>query len=64
MCSAAADLPFKLGLAVRHSSDWTGPVGVVVGVLFTPSDQVLVRWPDGRATFEAPQDIVEVRRVA
>lgn len=64
MNSAATDLPFKLGGAVRHSSDRTGPVGVVVGVLFTPSDLVLVRWPDGRATFEALEDVVEVRRVA
>jgi hypothetical protein len=46
-----------LGRRVYHRTDHTKPAGVVIGLLFRPREVMLVRWLDGSATFEAPDDI-------
>jgi hypothetical protein len=56
--AGAGRLPtVDLGHSVRHRTARSKAAGVVVGVLFRPRELVLVRWPDGAATFEAAGDI-------
>jgi hypothetical protein len=64
MFSTAPRLPLDLGQPVRHRRDATKAIGYVVGLVFRPSGQALVRWQDGTATFEAPKDLVKVMRAA
>jgi hypothetical protein len=64
MFSTAPRPPVDLGQPVWRRRDPTTAIGYVVGLLFLPSQQALVRWQDGTATFEAPKDLVMVMRAA
>jgi hypothetical protein len=64
MLSTAARLPLTLGHPVHHRSDGTRTVGTIVGLLFRPSDQALVRWRNGGSTVEVLADIIDESRAA
>src|SRR5919106_794195 len=59
MPSTAPRLPLNLGHPVHRRSDPTNTVGTIVGFLFRPSDQVLVRWRSGDSSVEVLEDIVD-----
>jgi hypothetical protein len=64
MPSTAPRLPLDLGHSVHRRSDPTNTVGTIVGLLFRPSDQALVRWPNGGLTLEVLADLIDEARTA
>ena len=64
MPSTTPPVPPTLGQLVHHHSDPTKRVGTIIGVLFRPADEALVRWRGGEATFEVLDDLIKVGRAA
>jgi hypothetical protein len=61
----APGLSLRLGQVVRRGTDLTDAVlGVVIGVLFVPADQAIVRWCNKATSFESVDALVEVRELA
>jgi hypothetical protein len=55
------DVPLILGQIVRYTD--RANVGVIVGFLFGPPERAIVRWV-GEATFEAMEDVIDLRQSA
>jgi len=55
---------FALGQQVQHATDPAKLSGIVIGIVFVPSEAVLVRWPSGISTFERYDSLSAMRRVA
>jgi hypothetical protein len=64
MPSTAPPVSPSLGQLVHHHSDPTKRVGTIIGVLFLPADEALVRWRGGETTFEVLDDLIKVGRAA
>ena len=57
-------VPPTLGQLVHHHSDPTKRLGMIVGLIFRPAAEVLVRWRRGEPTFEVLEDLITLRRAA
>lgn len=60
MPSGVLQLPLKLGRLVRHRSDPTKAVGIILGWLFDPPLGALVRWQYGASIYEAPDKLKDL----
>ena len=61
MPSRVLQLPLKLGRLVRHRSDPTKAVGIIVGWQFDPPG-ALVRWQYGASAYEDPATLEDLAR--
>jgi hypothetical protein len=63
MLTINVSLPVTLGQLVYHHTHPDRP-GTIIGVVFRPSEAVLIRWRDGTSSVESLADLMKPSQVA